>query len=782
MRENTLTSDQLSFFANTGVNSSQDDYLFAEDENTYHAFDSNVQYVLQQHAFDASVTFPITQERRKIKINDETPELGVKTEDLDIDFQTTATLTFVSTGASYKNTVGHYTIAEDGTITGVDIAFDNIKATAKGAEYSFDVAGNDKEALGFFIVANGYSKNKKYKDIDFENDSIEFVYKHGTAEERPANIADSGKDISLVVTNSEGDYTVIKGDIFHTSNRDGGNDLNIDGKVHVVSGVTDADNPDTLRMGFEDLRNLGDRDYNDVVVDLTFEDRMIEIESGIVADYSGSSENNVIIGTTSEDILIGGTGDDFLMGDHGKDEYNGKGGVDTISFENSTTGAVINLSNNWVSDDGFGNSEWAWAIENVIGSDHDDNITGSDGNNTLRGGAGNDYLAGLGGDDILIGGAGKDIIDGGSGLDTVSFASVNQAISINLSNNWIAEDGFGNGEKIKDVENVIGSHYADTIYGGSGANILSGLDGDDILFGGGGDDILIGGAGKDIFDGEAGVDTASFEGATQTVKVNLANGWVANDGFGNGEKIKNVENLSGSDQTDQLFGDDGSNSLYGMGGDDFLFGRGGDDFINGGDGTDVIDGEDGIDTASFEGADHGVNVHLGNNAVRDDGFGNSEVIRNVENLIGSDHDDLLYGNSQDNRFFGGEGDDVVFGGDGNDTLVASQGRDVLWGEGGSDTFVFTNDSNWIDQVKDFTLNGSEADVLDISDLLDGYDASSSDINDFVMLTDQSGSGAKLHVDIDGQNGDFVEVARLSGSDFTGLNVDDLLPNLILTDV
>ncbi|WP_424402362.1 Ig-like domain-containing protein [Pasteurella sp. PK-2025] len=59
----------------------------------------------------------------------------------------------------------------------------------------------------------------------------------------------------------------------------------------------------------------------------------------------------------------------------------------------------------------------------------------------------------------------------------------------------------------------------------------------------------------------------------------------------------------------------------------------------------------------------------------------------IENLIGSDHDDILTGNHADNNIYGGAGDDVIKGGKGNDYLDGGAGNDQLQGELGDDTYV-----------------------------------------------------------------------------------------------
>lgn len=122
---------------------------------------------------------------------------------------------------------------------------------------------------------------------------------------------------------------------------------------------------------------------------------------------------------------------------------------------------------------------------------------------------------------------------------------------------------------------------------------------------------------------------------------------------------------------------------------------------------------------------------------------------------------------------GGGGDDSLFGGGGNDILVGGTGFDFMVGGAGSDRFVLNADG--VDGIADF--NGLQppaagGDVLDIADLLVGYDGSAS-ILDFVQL-EESGGNTVVNVDRDGAGTAYEvqTVAILQGT--TGLNLDSLI--------
>ena len=111
-------------------------------------------------------------------------------------------------------------------------------------------------------------------------------------------------------------------------------------------------------------------------------------------------------------------------------------------------------------------------------------------------------------------------------------------------------------------------------------------------------------------------------------------------------------------------------------------------------------------------------------------------------------------------------DDVLYGGDGFDQLFGGDGRDV---------FVFESSSafNDVDQINGFDVG--ENDSIDITDLLTGYTAGVSDINDFVQIS-ESGGNTTISIDTNGTTGgvSFSDIAQING--LTGLDVDAMLAN------
>ena len=150
--------------------------------------------------------------------------------------------------------------------------------------------------------------------------------------------------------------------------------------------------------------------------------------------------------------------------------------------------------------------------DTLYGGDGDDTLLGGNGANTLYGGDGDDTLFGGNGDDVLSGGDGADILSGGAGIgpadsgyDTADYSESNAGVTVSLGDGP-TNGGHATGDRLHNIENLVGSDYNDHLMGDDGDNILNGGAGNDDIKGGKGDDHLIGGSGKDTLIGGFGSD------------------------------------------------------------------------------------------------------------------------------------------------------------------------------------------------------------------------------------------------------------------------------------
>lgn len=162
--------------------------------------------------------------------------------------------------------------------------------------------------------------------------------------------------------------------------------------------------------------------------------------------------------------------------------------------------------------------------------------------------------------------------------------------------------------------------------------------------------------------------------------------------------------------SDVFIGYSGNDTFAGFGSSDrFVSSAGNDTFIGGGPD---------LDTADYSSDPARIRVNQRQNATVNgippdtvfDGFGGTDSIANVRNIIGSSHGDEINGGGHDNRLDGGAGDDVISGFDGNDTIIGGSGRDRLFGDAGNDTIYW-------DAADDLAnvLGGADFDTLVVVD-------------------------------------------------------------------
>ena len=351
--------------------------------------------------------------------------------------------------------------------------------------------------------------------------------------------------------------------------------------------------------------------------------------------------------------------------------FTGSGDNDWVSYADSDAGVEITLAENGVASaegvGGFAAGDTLTDINNLIGSDYADELTGNGNDNTFRGG--------LGGDTI----------DGGEGTaDEVSYSNSANGVRVSLVatgglqvdfDGAAANQNEAVGDILTNIDNIVGSDHDDWLTGHGSFNKLVGGAGDDRLDGFESDDILDGGVGNDTLEGGYGNDTLHG---------------------GDGADI-----LNGDAGNDTLNGDAGNDTLEGGADADTLNGGAGDDTLEGGADADRLDGGAGVaDWVSYSSSALGVRIDLGiagANAQVDfeaNSFGFAEaqggdavgdIINNIENIVGSNHDDWLTGDSSSNILEGGTGNDRLEGGADADTLNGGAGNDTLEGGDGGDT-------------------------------------------------------------------------------------------------
>jgi serralysin len=155
--------------------------------------------------------------------------------------------------------------------------------------------------------------------------------------------------------------------------------------------------------------------------------------------------------------------------------------------------------------------------------------------------------------------------------------------------------------------------------------------------------------------------------------------------------VPQVDSFDGTDKSETINGNDNHNLMHGYGGDDRMFGFAGDDLLIGGTGADFMDGGTGIfDTLGYMDSSVGVTVNLALGFGR---FGTAEgdTFVNMDDIIGSPHDDTLTGNDGSNRLMGEVGNDVLTGGLGADQLFGGDGGDPPPTQAdGRDTAVYSD--------------------------------------------------------------------------------------------
>ncbi|HVI88964.1 MAG TPA: hypothetical protein VM659_11705 [Dongiaceae bacterium] len=516
-------------------------------------------------------------------------------------------------------------------------------------------SGNDviNGGLGVDIMAGGAGNDIYY--LDNAGDTVTEAVGAGTDTIISTVSIDltagafAGQEIENVTLSGTGALTAVGNDLNNTLTGGAGNNLLLGGSGN-----------DTIDGG----AGIDTVSYADHSTAVTIDLSKGTAISGAETDTLKNIEN--VVGSISDDTITGNSGANVIDGGGGNNTIDGGAGIDTVSYATAADAVFVDLSAGTVY---IGTSQDTLAnIENVTGSANWDDITGDKGVNVLSGGNGNDLLDGGAGADTLIGGAGDDsffidnagdkvIENAGEGFDSVVLSasygggatSISYTLQANveqleLNNVTVGATGIGNA--------------SDNILWGSGFNdVLDGAAGADTLIGGlGNDTYIIDNAGDAVTEGVgAGIDTIK---SSVTIDLTAGGFW--------GQEIENVT-LTGTANID-VTGNDLDNVLIGNAGNNTLMVGGGNNTIDGGAGTDTISFSDHHDN-------WGVIVDLSGGWASS--YNEIDVVKNVENVTGSDARDKLTGNSGANILDGGGSSDTLIGGAGNDTYIVDDPDDQV---------------------------------------------------------------------------------------------------------
>ena len=333
--------------------------------------------------------------------------------------------------------------------------------------------------------------------------------------------------------------------------------------------------------------------------------------------------------------------------------------------------------------------------------------------------AGTDTLTGSASDDEFHVGvdSGFDTITGGAGTDTIIADVDNATIGLTSINSIEAINGSGKTNVVINVNTgatidftyvtltgiakINGSSGVETITGSAGDDVIIGAAGNDVLKGGDGNDTIRGGGNNDNLDGGAGIDTYDASDVTANGTITISSTGSTQHTAGNGgtattDTLVNFENVIGGSGADTINGSDVDNILTGGGGSDVLKGGLGNDTASYATmttafATPTVDSASGI---SINGVRADLKVNSSTNgttapttkASQSDAAG--DWFYQIENLTGSNFNDLLTGDDGANKLAGGAGNDALYGGLGNDELTGDAGNDYLDGQGGDNSAVF----------------------------------------------------------------------------------------------
>ena len=164
----------------------------------------------------------------------------------------------------------------------------------------------------------------------------------------------------------------------------------------------------------------------------------------------------------------------------------------------------------------------------------------------------------------------------------------------------------------------------------------------------------------------------------------------AQGGAGTGSALTTPITFYGGEKADVLIGGEGADTFDGYEGSDAVFGMGGDDEIEvyaGPGDAESIDGGAGVDDLEVDGTS-GVSLDLAIAGPQGPGSGGTLSLVGIENVIGTEFNDVLRGDGGPNTLSGSLGNDLLEGRGGVDTVRGDAGADsLLVRDGGADSAI-----------------------------------------------------------------------------------------------
>jgi len=213
----------------------------------------------------------------------------------------TLKVTFLEEHAGYDNTIGFFVSDGNGHPTEGRILWSNVDEVDRGDAREIVLDGFTADQVGFFLIPDGADRNRGLEDdaaVTFaQNNKGQWVVElDGSALSGkgfpayfsgPADLNPDGADHAEITSLAD------------DANDIGGNDGPRDG-----SNDTGTIGDGSVRIGFEDLRNLGDADFNDAVIQVD-QGTMISFEAGDHL-YGGDQDAS---GDAQKDVFFHAKGD-----------------------------------------------------------------------------------------------------------------------------------------------------------------------------------------------------------------------------------------------------------------------------------------------------------------------------------------------------------------------------------------------------------------------------------------------------------------------------------------